>query len=106
VVVDPSTRSTRPVPGTVTRGEGKVVSGAVHFYDGPINSGPIAACGYVKVRAVLGDEFVPADDPGAAGQCPKCAAAVAEGKGFRTPPHERRSYWCEEYLRLSVDGRW
>jgi hypothetical protein len=85
--------------------KGEVVPGAVHFYDGPINSGPIAACGYAKVRAVLGDEFMAADDPAAAGQCPKCAAAVAEGKGFRTPPHERRSYWCDEYLRLRVDGR-
>lgn len=27
-----------------------------------------------------------ADDPARAGQCPRCAAAVAEGKGFRTPP--------------------
>lgn len=86
---------------------GEVVPGAVHFYGGPINNGPFAACVYVKVRAVLGDEFVPADDPARAGQCPRCAAAVAEGKGFRTPPHERemRSYFCEAYLRLRIEGR-
>lgn len=84
---------------------GEVVPGAVRFYDAPSSGGPFAACGYVKVRAVLGDEFVPADDPAAAGQCPVCAAAVAEGKGFRTPPHERRSDWCEEYLSLRVHGR-
>jgi hypothetical protein len=60
---------------------GDVVPGAVHFYYGPMKSGPPAACGCVKVRAVLGDEFVPADDPGTAGQCPRCAAAVAEGRG-------------------------
>jgi hypothetical protein len=84
---------------------GEVVPGAVQFYGGPIKSGPFAACGHVKVRAVLGDEFVPADDPARAGQCPRCAAAVAEGKGFGTPPHERemRSYFCEVYLRLRIE---
>jgi hypothetical protein len=60
------------------------------------------------VRAVLGDKFVPEDPDVAAsrGQCPKCAQVVAEGKGFRSPPHERyRSYFCEAYLRVRVDGR-
>jgi hypothetical protein len=31
--------------------------------------------------------------------------SYAEGKGLRTPPHERRSYWCEKSLHFSVDGR-
>jgi hypothetical protein len=86
---------------------GEVVPGAVYFFGGPIGSGPPAACGWVRVRAVLGDEFVPADDPRSASQCPRCAAAVAEGNGFRTPPSERpyRSYSCEAYLRLRIDGR-
>lgn len=86
---------------------GEVVPGAVYFYDGSINSGPPAACGWVHMRAVLGDEFVPADDPGRANQCPRCVAVVAAGDGFREPPHERgyRSYFCEAYLRVRVDGR-
>jgi hypothetical protein len=86
--------------------DGEVVPGEVYFYDGPMNSGPTAACGCAHMRAVLGDEFVPADDPAKAGQCPRCATAVSEGKGFRTPPHEReyRSYFCEAYLRLRIDG--
>lgn len=89
---------------------GEVVPGAVHFFGGPVNSGPFAACGTTNVRAVLGDEFEPAD-PGdktaAEGQCPKCAELVADGEGFRTPPHEReyRSYFCEAYLRLRIEGR-
>jgi hypothetical protein len=86
---------------------GEVAPGGVHFYGGPMGSGPYAACGTTRVRAVLGDEFVPANDPATAGQCPKCAVAVAEGKGFRTPPHERehRSYFCDAYLRVRIDGR-
>ena len=86
---------------------GQIVPGAVVFYDGPMNSGPTAACGWAHMRAVLGDEFVPADDPAEADQCSRCASAVAEGKGFRTPPHERpiRSYFCETYLRIRIDGQ-
>jgi hypothetical protein len=68
----------------------------------PDGSSARQECGRVRLRP---ESSHAADDPAAAGQCPKCAAAVAEGKGFRTPPHERRSYWCEEYLRLRVDGR-
>jgi hypothetical protein len=34
---------------------GEAVSGAVYFYDGSINSGPPAACGWVHMRAVLSD---------------------------------------------------
>ena len=84
---------------------GEVVSGAVYFYDGSINSGPTAACGWVHMRAVLSDEFVPAKDPAQANQCPRCATAVADGKGFRKAPHERlyRSYFCEAYLRVRVE---
>jgi hypothetical protein len=87
---------------------GEVVRGSVHFFGGTRDSGPYAACGTVRVRAVLGDEFVPAD-PGdreaVARQCPRCAELVAEGKGFRTPPQERplRSYFCEQILRLRID---
>lgn len=56
------------------RWQGEVVPGAIHFFGGPMNSGPTAACGRSHVRAVLGDEFVPdKDDPQAAGQCPRCA---------------------------------
>lgn len=88
---------------------GAVVPGAVHFFGGPSNSGPFAACGMTKVRAVLGDEFKPADAADKAatdGQCPRCAELVASGKGFRKPPHERdyNSYLCEAYLRLRIDG--
>jgi hypothetical protein len=84
---------------------GVIVPGAVHFYGGPIGSGPPAACGR-KVRAVLGDEFVPAEEAVANGQCLTCARLVAEGKGFRTPPdpYGYRSYFCEAYLRVRIDG--
>lgn len=84
---------------------GAIVPGAVHFYGGPIGTGPPAACG-MKVRAVLGDEFMPEDEAVANGQCPKCARLVAEGKGFRTPPdpYGYRSYFCEAYLRVRIDG--
>lgn len=86
---------------------GEIVPSAVYFYEGPANSGPPAACGWVHMRAVLGDEFIPADDPAKAGQCARCATAVAEGTGFRRPPHERpiRSYVCETFLRISIDGQ-
>lgn len=84
---------------------GEVVPGAVHFYGGSMHSGPPASCGFVKVRAVLGDEFVPADDPVRAGQCPRCAETVREGKGFRNPPGLRDPAWCEDFLRLKVQGR-
>lgn len=80
---------------------------SVHFYEGSTNSGPSAACGWMHMRAVLGDEFVPADDPDSASQCRRCAESVAEGKGFRTPPRERgyRPSFCEASLRVRVDGR-
>ena len=86
---------------------GQIVPGAVFFYEGAMNSGPTAACGWVHMRAVLGDEFIPADDPAEADQCSRCASTVAEDKGFRTPPHERpiRSYFCETYLRITIDGQ-
>ncbi|WP_182376010.1 hypothetical protein [Nocardioides sp. WS12] len=97
---------------------GEVLQGAVHFYSGGMNTGPPAACG-VSVRAVLSDEFVPEEEPSAdligigrrapaafRRQCRHCATAVAEGQGFRTPPHERveRTYFCESFLRVRVDG--
>ena len=57
------------------------------------------------MRAVLGDEFVPASDPEASGQCRRCAELVADGKGFRSPPEPYyRSYVCEAYLRVRIDG--
>lgn len=83
---------------------GEVVPGAVHFYGGSIGSGPRAACGTTRVRAVLGDEFVPEDEAMAKGQCPKCAELVSVGRGFRNPPEEWRSPSCEAYLRLRIDG--
>jgi hypothetical protein len=82
---------------------GEVVPGAVHFYGGPINSGPYAACGTTKVRAVLGDEFDPEDKSPTL--CPRCVELVVEGKGFRTPPHERPEPFCDAYLRLRIDGK-
>jgi hypothetical protein len=85
---------------------GEVVPGAVHFFGGPMNSGPTAACGWAHMRAVLGDEFEPAEDPEAAGQCPRCAEVVTDGKGSRNPPGSYyRSYFCENYLRVRIDGR-
>ncbi len=86
---------------------GEVVPGAVHFYDGGSNTGPAAACGWVKVRAVLGDEFVPADEPAKSGQCSLCAEIVSNGRGFRTAPQDwiHRSPFCEDYLRIRIDGR-
>lgn len=84
---------------------GEIVPGAVHFFGGPMNSGPTAACGWMHMRAVLGDEFVPADDPERENQCPRCAAIVADGKGFRNPPQPYfRSIFCERYLRMRIDG--
>lgn len=87
--------------------DGEVAPGRVHFYDGSIHSGPRAACGYAHMRVVLGDEFVPADDPVQAGQCPRCAEIVRAGKGFRQPPNPfgyYRSPFCEKYLRVKVAG--
>ena len=85
---------------------GLVVPGAVHYYGGGPNSGPRAACGWVNVRAVLGEEFVPAEEPERAGQCPACAGAVAQGTGWRTPPHEREIRLpCDDDLRLVIDGK-
>lgn len=84
---------------------GEIVPGAVHFFGGPMNSGPTAACGWMHMRAVLGDEFVPADNPERENQCPRCAAIVAAGNGFRNPPEPYfRSIFCESYLRLRIDG--
>lgn len=86
---------------------GEIVPGAVHFYDGASNTGPPAACGWVKVRAVLGEEFVPADGPAKSGQCSLCAEIVSNGRGFRATPQDRihRSPFCEDYLRIRIDGR-
>ncbi len=85
---------------------GEVVPGAVHFYGDPVNSGPSAACGWMHLRAVLGDEFVPADDSARARQCPRCAALVADGKGFRDlpDPYGYRSPFWEAHLRFRFDG--
>jgi hypothetical protein len=78
--------------------DGEVVPGAVYFYDGSTSSGPRAACGFAHMRAVLGDEFVPAEEPSLAGQCTRCAKIVAARKGFREPARPfgyHRSYFCE-----------
>jgi hypothetical protein len=80
---------------------GKEAPGDVHFYDGV--GGPFAACGMVKVRAVLGERFDPEDTDRAL--CPRCAELVAEGKGFRSPPGSFQPSWCDKYLRLKMDGR-
>lgn len=59
------------------------------------------------MRAVPGDEFVPADDPVSATHCPRCAAAVGEDLSFRNRPHERgyRSFICEAHTRIRLDGK-
>lgn len=82
---------------------GRAAPGEYKFFD---FAGPHAVCG-ARVKVLMGDEFVPEDEAAAAGQCPRCAELVAEGRGFRTSPHERahRSYFCEAYLRVRVDGR-
>lgn len=80
---------------------GKIEPGEYSFYE---HLGPHAVCG-VQVKVVMGDEFVPEDEAVAAGQCPKCAELVAAGRGFRTPPHERTPYMCEDFLRVTLDGR-
>lgn len=85
---------------------GEIKPGHVHFYGGPIGTGPRAACGFI-VRAVLGDEFVPGWNSGSqprADQCPTCAALVADGKGFRSP-RDLSGYDsnCSEYLRVQID---
>jgi hypothetical protein len=87
---------------------GEVKPGRVHFYGGPIGTGPRAACGFI-VRAVLGDEFVPDYDPAypfRSRQCPRCAELVADGKGFRKPP-DPFGYdpYCSAYLRVQIDGQ-
>lgn len=56
------------------------------------------------MRAVLGDEFLPADDPGRTGQCSKCADLVADGKGFRSPPGSYDPF-CHAYLHVKIDGQ-
>ncbi|MCX6401823.1 MAG: hypothetical protein NTX33_18070 [Propionibacteriales bacterium] len=83
---------------------GEVVPGAVHFFGGPLNSGPRAACGWMHIRAVLGDAFVPAGDPRAAGQCPRCAELVAEGKGFRSPPGSYDPF-CHAFLYVKFNSQ-
>lgn len=83
---------------------GAVMPGAVHFFGGSVNSGPHAACGRMHMRAVLGDEFVPEQEPARAGQCPRCAELVAEGLGFRSPPVDWYDLFCSEYLRVNFDG--
>lgn len=58
------------------------------------------------MRAVLGDKFVPSDDPERSNQCARCAAIVANGAGFRDwPGYARGAYFCERYLRLRIDGK-
>jgi hypothetical protein len=87
------------------RWKGEVVPGAVHFFGGAMNTGPRAACGRMHMRAVLGDEFVPdEDDPVKAGQCPKCAELVAEGKGFRSPPGSYDPF-CHAFLHVKINGQ-
>lgn len=86
------------------RWRGEVVPGAVHFFGGAMNSGPTAACGRAHMRAVLGDEFVPADDPAEAGQCAHCAQIVAEGRGFRSPPGSYDPF-CHAFLNIKINGQ-
>jgi hypothetical protein len=86
------------------RWRGAVVPGAVHFFGGPINSGPRAACGRMHMRAVLGDEFVPADEPEREGQCPRCALVVREDRGFRSRPGSYDPF-CHAYLSVKIDGQ-
>lgn len=83
---------------------GDVMPGAVHFFGGPMNSGPRAACGRPHMRALLGAEFVPAEDPTEAGQCPRCAELVAEGKGWREPPGSFDPF-CHASLHVKIDGK-
>lgn len=84
---------------------GEVVPGAVHFFGGAMNSGPPAACGRSHMRAVLGDEFVPdEDDPAKAGQCPRCAQVVADGRGFRSPPGSYDPF-CHAFLHVKINGQ-
>lgn len=82
---------------------GDVHPGDVHFFGGAMNSGPSAACGRGHMRAVLSDEFVPADDPQSANQCDRCADLVADGKGFRDGPGYRGSPYCDNSLRVRID---
>jgi hypothetical protein len=104
-----------PNPGPVhaidvagTRGgdpwRGEIVPAAVHFFGGPMNSGPTAVCGWAHMRAVLGDEFVPASEPERGNQCLRCAAIVADGEGLRNPPEPYRSPLCEQFLRIRIGG--
>lgn len=52
------------------------------------------------------EEFVPAEDPERAGQCPKCAEAVRGRQGWRTSPHEREERrLCDQDLWLVIKGR-
>lgn len=82
---------------------GRVVPGTAHFYSGTTSSGPSAACGAPHMRAVLSEEFVPADDPISTNQCPKCAEIVKDGRGFRNPPGTYISTWCEAYVNVRID---
>jgi hypothetical protein len=83
---------------------GKVLAGDSHFFGGKINSGPSAACGKAYMRAVLSEEFVPADNPESAGQCKRCADLVADGKGFRDGPGYMGSPYCDASIRVKIDG--
>ena len=59
----------------------------------------------IKVgRTVI--KFVPEEEAVTNGHCLTCARLVEEGKGFRTPPdpYGYRSYFCEAYLRVRIDG--
>lgn len=81
---------------------GEETPGQHSFFE---HNGPHAACGK-QVKAVLGDRFDPENM--SANICPRCVELVAAGKGFRDSPWEReahRTYFCEAYLRLRIDGR-
>lgn len=73
---------------------GAPAAGEHEFFSHP---GPRAACG-AQVRAVMGEEF----ELERTDACPRCAELVADGKAFRSPPHERRNFFCDDYLRLKI----
>ena len=84
---------------------GEIIPGDVHFFGGPRNSGPRAACGRTHMRAVRSEEFVPDEaDPVKAGQCPRCAEVVTDGKGFRNPPGTYDPF-CSAFLHVKFDGK-
>jgi hypothetical protein len=83
--------------------KGDVHPNDVHFFGGSMNSGPSAACGLGHMRAILSEEFVPADDPEAARQCKRCADLVADGEGFRDGPGYLGSPYCDDSVRVKID---